>query len=44
MTDHAKLQSAFKAAMEKLAVTGQDTSKMIDCSEVIPEPPVSAPV
>ena len=40
--DHAKLQSAFKAAMAKLAILGQDRSKMIDCSEVIPIPPVSA--
>ncbi len=29
---------AFSKAMAKLAVLGQDTSQMIDCSEVIPEP------
>ena len=29
---------AFRNAMAKLAVLGQDTSHMIDCSEVIPEP------
>jgi hypothetical protein len=29
---------AFRNAMAKLAVLGQDTSQMIDCSEVIPEP------
>jgi hypothetical protein len=29
---------AFKAAMSKLAVLGQDTSKMVDCSDVIPVP------
>ena len=32
------MASEFKAAMAKLAVLGQDTSKMIDCSEVIPMP------
>ena len=41
VNDHAKLQSAFAAAMAKLAVLGQDTSQMVDCSEVIPIPPVS---
>ena len=30
------MTAAFKAAMAKLAVVGQDTSKMVDCSEVIP--------
>ena len=29
---------AFADAMAKLAVLGQNTSNMIDCSEVIPEP------
>jgi hypothetical protein len=29
---------AFRDAMAKLAVLGQDTSNMVDCSEVIPEP------
>ncbi|KII92123.1 hypothetical protein PLICRDRAFT_461658 [Plicaturopsis crispa FD-325 SS-3] len=38
VTDQAKMQSAFKSAMAKLAVVGQDTSKLIDCSEVIPTP------
>ncbi|KAJ3511221.1 hypothetical protein NLJ89_g4222 [Agrocybe chaxingu] len=37
--NQAKMQSAFKAAMLKLSVLGQDQSKMIDCSEVIPIPP-----
>lgn len=32
------MQSEFRAAMAKLAVVGQDTSEMVDCSEVIPEP------
>jgi cytochrome c peroxidase len=30
--------NAFKDAMAKLAVVGQDTNKMIDCSAVIPTP------
>jgi len=30
--------NAFSNAMARLAVTGQDTSKMIDCSAVIPQP------
>lgn len=39
------MMTAFQKAMAKLAVTGQDTSKLIDCSEVIPQPvpPVSSP-
>jgi hypothetical protein len=37
--NQAKIQSAFKAAFQKLAVLGQDTSKMVDCSELIPVPP-----
>lgn len=28
----------FKAAMAKLAVTGQDVNKLVDCSEVVPKP------
>ena len=34
-----KIQTAFKAAFQKLAVLGQDTSQMVDCSELIPVPP-----
>lgn len=34
--NQSKLQTEFKAAMAKLAVVGQDTSKMVDCSDVIP--------
>jgi len=35
--------SNFKAAMEKLAVTGQNTARLIDCSEAVPAqaPPVT---
>jgi len=32
------MANAFKAAMAKLAVVGQDTRNFVDCSEVIPEP------
>nr|AFK91531.1 manganese peroxidase 3 [Cerrena unicolor]AFK91532.1 manganese peroxidase 3 [Cerrena unicolor] len=38
VNNQSKLQRAFKAAMAKLAVTGQDTRKLIDCSDVIPVP------
>ena len=36
--DHAKLQSAFKSAMTKMAILGHDRRTLIDCSEVIPVP------
>ncbi|KAL5507302.1 GP1_5 [Sanghuangporus vaninii] len=39
VNNQAKMQSEFGAAMAKLAVVGQDTSQMVDCSEVIPIPP-----
>nr|WCB70288.1 manganese peroxidase MnP3 [Trametes hirsuta] len=39
VNNQAKMSSAFKAAMAKLAVIGQDVRKMVDCSEVIPHPP-----
>ncbi|KAI0041315.1 class II peroxidase [Auriscalpium vulgare] len=38
VNQQAHMASTFKAAMAKLAVLGQDTSKMVDCSEVIPVP------
>ncbi|KAJ6492963.1 manganese peroxidase 5 [Mycena vulgaris] len=37
-TNQAKLQSSFRAAMAKMAVIGQNTKTMIDCSDVIPVP------
>lgn len=37
--NQAKMQNAFKAAMLKLSVLGHDINNMVDCSEVIPEPP-----
>ncbi|KAJ6598187.1 putative versatile peroxidase [Mycena vulgaris] len=36
--DQAKLQKEFAAAMAKMAIIGQDKSKMVDCSDVIPVP------
>lgn len=36
--DHELMITNFRNAMMKLAVVGQDTSKLIDCSELIPEP------
>lgn len=39
--NQAKLQSAFKAAFLKMSVLGHDINDMIDCSEVIPEPPTT---
>ena len=40
MVDNQKLMMAnFKNAMKKLAVVGQDVSKLVDCSELIPVPP-----
>lgn len=32
------MQSEFRAAMAKLAVIGQKTANMVDCSDVIPVP------
>lgn len=36
--NQAKLQSAFKAAMRKMAVLGHNIDNMVDCSDVIPVP------
>ncbi|KAJ7172802.1 putative versatile peroxidase [Mycena crocata] len=36
--NQAKMQRDFSAAMAKMAIIGQDTSKMVDCSDVIPVP------
>ncbi|KAJ6542959.1 manganese peroxidase 3 [Mycena capillaripes] len=36
--NQAKMQTEFRAAMAKLAVIGQNTAKMVDCSDVIPIP------
>ncbi|KAI5117136.1 hypothetical protein M0805_008255 [Coniferiporia weirii] len=40
--NQALMMENFRTAMMKLSVTGQDTSALIDCSELIPEPPVAA--
>ncbi|KII92147.1 hypothetical protein PLICRDRAFT_172282 [Plicaturopsis crispa FD-325 SS-3] len=38
VNNQSKMQSAFKAAMAKLAVVGHNPRSLIDCSEVIPIP------
>ncbi|OBZ66815.1 Manganese peroxidase 3 [Grifola frondosa] len=38
VNDQSKLQSKFQQGMARLAVLGQDTTQMIDCSDVIPVP------
>jgi len=37
--NQSKMQTEFKAAMLKLSLLGQNKANMIDCSEVIPNPP-----
>ena len=32
------MAKAFRDAMAKLAILGQDPSRLVDCSEVIPQP------
>lgn len=39
VNNQAHMASTFEAAFAKLQVTGQDVSKMVDCSDVIPAPP-----
>ncbi|KAJ7021198.1 manganese peroxidase 1 precursor [Mycena alexandri] len=39
VNNQALMASSFQAAFAKMQVTGQDVSKMVDCSEVIPQPP-----
>ncbi|KAF8572711.1 class II peroxidase [Ramaria rubella] len=38
INEQQKMADAFKAAMAKLAVNGQDTTSFIDCSEAVPYP------
>ncbi|KAF8572682.1 class II peroxidase [Ramaria rubella] len=38
INEQQKMADAFKAAMAKLAVNGQDTTNFIDCSEAVPDP------
>ncbi|KAJ7192621.1 manganese peroxidase 1 precursor [Mycena pura] len=39
VNNQAHMASSFQLAFAKMQVLGQDTSKMVDCSEVIPIPP-----
>ncbi|KAJ6482778.1 manganese peroxidase 1 precursor [Mycena sanguinolenta] len=39
VNNQAHMASSFQAAFAKMQVLGQDVSKMVDCSEVIPVPP-----
>ena len=39
VNNQAKLQRDFKAAFKKLSILGHRQRDLIDCSEVIPEPP-----
>ncbi|KIJ42461.1 class II peroxidase [Sphaerobolus stellatus SS14] len=38
INEQEKMSAAFRAAMAKLAVVGQDSRNFIDCSEVVPIP------
>ncbi|KIJ53324.1 class II peroxidase [Sphaerobolus stellatus SS14] len=38
VNEQEKMANAFKLAMAKLAVNGQDTRNFVDCSEVVPIP------
>ncbi|KAI0794167.1 Mn peroxidase MNP3 [Fomes fomentarius] len=42
VNNQAKLQSAFKAAFRKMTLLGHDESQLIDCSDVVPQPPAPA--
>jgi len=39
VNNQAHMASSFQAAFAKMQVLGQDVSKMVDCSELIPVPP-----
>ncbi|KAJ6461928.1 manganese peroxidase 2 [Mycena vitilis] len=38
VNNHALMATSFQNAFAKMQVLGQDVSKMVDCSELIPEP------
>jgi len=38
VNNHSLMSSMFAAAMQKLALVGQNAAKMVDCSELIPVP------
>ena len=40
--NQAKIQSAFKAAFRKMTLLGHDEGELIDCSDVVPQPPAPA--
>ncbi|KAI8969784.1 manganese-dependent peroxidase [Trametes punicea] len=40
--NQAKIQSAFKAAFRKMTVLGSNVNDLIDCSDVVPNPPAPA--
>ncbi|KAI0356936.1 manganese-repressed peroxidase [Trametes cingulata] len=42
VTDQARMVTQFEAVMAKMALLGQDASKLVDCSEVIPQPKAAA--
>ena len=39
LDNQAKLQNRFQAAFTKMTVLGHNVNDLIDCSEVIPQPP-----
>ncbi|CAL1707818.1 unnamed protein product [Somion occarium] len=39
VNNQAKIQNAFKAAFTKMTVLGHNAADLIDCSDVVPEPP-----
>ncbi|KAJ7749469.1 manganese-dependent peroxidase [Mycena metata] len=39
VNNQALMASSFQKAFAKMQITGQDASKLVDCSEVIPQPP-----
>ncbi|KAG9223857.1 hypothetical protein CCMSSC00406_0007719 [Pleurotus cornucopiae] len=39
VNNQPKIQNRFAATMSKMALLGQDKSKLIDCSDIIPTPP-----
>jgi len=41
--DQAKVHDEFRAAMFKLSTLGQNVSTLVDCSELIPHPPLTSP-
>nr|AEJ37999.1 Mn peroxidase MNP6 [Polyporus brumalis] len=42
VNNQAKLQSAFAAAFRKMTILGHDESELVDCSDVVQQPPPPA--